>query len=331
MQISRKHTHIFWALLVLSACSFSALAQPGPALPATYGMSNQKAGSVLFYSIYTSNIIWPQQENTRINITNTHTTQMAYLHLFFVDSVTCQSADSFVCLTANQTFTFVTSDYDPGITGYLLAVAVHKDTGLPIQFNYLIGDYYLKLMSGHNANLGAEAFAALKDNPTTINADGSTVDVKFDDVNYNAAPRMLALNSLPSRLDGNDTLLILTSMWGNLAGGESGSIGGLLGLTYDDAEKGYSFTMAGGKCQFRSSITDGSPRMVPRFSSIVKAGHVGWMKLWPTANIPIVGVMINLNQSANTSVTSFSGGHNLHALSTTTTGVFTIPIFIPSC
>ena len=331
MRISHKQTHILWALLTLSVLSVSALAQQGSALPPTYGMSDQKPGSVLLYTMYTSNIIWPHQENTRINITNTHATQMAYVHLFFVDSATCQSADSFVCLTPNQTFTFVASDYDPGITGYLLAVAVDKNTGLPIQFNSLIGDYYLKLLSGHSANLGAEAFAALKDPPATLNTDGSTADMKFDDVNYNAGPRVLALNSVPSRLDGNDTLMILTRLGGNLAGGESGYIGGLLGLTYDDAEKGYSFTMAGGKCLFRNSISDSNPRMVPRFSSIVRAGHVGWMKIWPTANVPVVGVMINLNQSANNSVTAFSGGHNLHALSTTNTGVFTIPVFIPTC
>lgn len=336
MRISHRHTHTFWlgflgALLVLSAFSGSALAQQGSTLPPTYGMGGQKPGSVLFYTMYTSNIIWPHQENTRINMTNTHTTQMAYVHLFFVDSATCQSADSFVCLTPNQTFTFVVSDYDPGITGYLLAVTVDKDTGMPTQFNHLIGDYYLKLLSGHNANLGATAFAALKDPPATLNTDGSTVDLKFDDVNYNAGPRMLGLSSIPSRLDGNDTLLILARLGGNLAGGESGNIGGLLGLTYDDAEKGYSFTMSGGKCLYRGSLTDSNPRMVPRFTSIVRAGRVGWMKIWPTANVPILGMMINLNQSANSTVTAFNGGHDLHMLSTTTTGVITIPVFIPTC
>ncbi|HEX4949242.1 MAG TPA: hypothetical protein VFZ34_21375, partial [Blastocatellia bacterium] len=221
-------------------------AQQGTTLPPGYGMSDQKPGSVLFFTYYSSHIVWPQQENTRINITNTHMTQMAYVHLFFVDSGNCQSADTFVCLTPNQTFTFVASDYDPGITGFLLAIAVDPNTGLPIQFNHLTGDYYLKLLSGHNANLGAEAFAALKENPAPLNTDGSTVDVKFDDVNYNAGPRMLMLNSIPSRLDGNDTLLLLTRLGGNLAGGDAGYLGGLMGLTYDDAEKGYSFTMAGG-------------------------------------------------------------------------------------
>jgi hypothetical protein len=331
MNIARKHPYMLLVLLSWSVFAVTALAQPSGTIPPTYGMSDQKPGSMLLYTVYTSHTVWPQQENTRINITNIHTTQTVFVHLFFVDSVTCQSADSFVCLTANQTFTFVTSDYDPGITGYLLAVAVDQNTGMPIQFNHLIGDYYLKFLSGHNANLGAEAFAALQSTPATLNPDGSTVDIKLDDVNYNAGARVLALNSVPSRLDGNDTLLILTRLGGNLAGGESANIGGLLGLTYDDAEKGYSFTMQGGKCQYRGSLTDSNPRMVPRFTSIIRAGHVGWIKLWPTANVPLAGVMLNLNHSASTSVTAFSGGHNLHALSITTTGVFTLPLFIPTC
>jgi hypothetical protein len=331
MRLARQLTPILFALLVVGAWTAGTRAQPGTPLPPSSGMSDQKPGSVLFYTYYTSHLVWPQQENTRINLTNTHPTQPAYIHLFFVDAVSCQSADTFVCLTGNQTFTFVTSDFDPGISGYLLAVAVNQTTGLPVQFNHLVGDYYLKLASGHSANLGAEAFAALKDAPAPLNPDGSTVNLKFDDVNYNAAPRALLLSSLSSRADGNDTLLVLTRLGGNLAGGEGSYLGGLLGLMYDDLEKGYSFTLAGGKCQFRSAITDSTPRMVPRFSTIVRAGHVGWMKLWPTGDFPMVGLMLNLNPSAGTSVNSFSGGHNLHVLTTTTTGVFTIPVFLPTC
>jgi hypothetical protein len=211
----------------------------------------------------------------------------------------------------------------------LLVVAVDGATGLPIQFNSLTGDYYLKLLSGHTANLGAEAFSALKAAPALMNPDGSTADMKFDDVNYNAAPRVLMLNNIPSRLDGNDTLLLLTRLGGNLAGGEGGFIGGVLGQTFDDVEKGYSFTMSGGKCIFRTSLTDSSPRMVPRFTSIIKSGRSGWMKLWPTGDFPLIGVTINL--SSGSGLRSFSGGHNLHVLSTTTTGVFTIPVFVPTC
>ena len=331
MRFSHNITHLLLVTIALSVMAVMAVAQPGTPLPPAYGMSDQKPGSVLLFPYYSSHVIWPQQENTKINITNTHTTQSIYAHMFFVDSLNCQSADTFVCLTANQTFTFVVSDYDPGITGYLLVVAVNGTTGLPVQFNYLAGDYYLKLLSGHSANLGAEAFAALKDQPAPLNADGATSDIKFDDVNYNAGPRVLMLNNIASRLDGNDTLLLLTRLGGNLAGGEGDFIGGLLGVTYDDVEKGYSFTLAGGKCQYRGSLSDSTPRMVPRFTTIIKAGRSGWMKLWPTGNFPIVGLMINLNPSAGNSVRSYSGGHNLHALTTTNTGVFKLPIFVPTC
>jgi hypothetical protein len=294
-------------------------------------MSDQKPGSVLLYPYYSSHIVWPQQENTKINITNTHTTQSVYAHLFFVDSGTCQSADSFVCLTASQTFTFIISDYDPGITGYLLVVAVDGATGLPIQFNHLTGDYYLKLLSGHSASLGAEAFSALKANPAPLNPDGATADVKFDDVNYNAGPRVLMINNIASRLDGNDTQLILTRLGGNLAGGEGAFIGGVLGITYDDVEKGYSFTLSAGKCQFRTALTDSTPRMVPRFTTIIRAGRSGWMKLWPTGDFPLVGLTLNLNPNAGNAIRAYNGGHNLHVLTTTPTGFFTVPIFIPTC
>lgn len=331
MRISHNIAHILFTAIVLCAMNLMVIAQPGTPLPATSAMSDQKPGSVLFFPYYSSHIVWPQQENTQINLTNTHTSQTVYVHMFFVDSGTCQSADSFVCLTANQTFTFVVSDYDPGITGYLLAVAVDKTTGLPIQFNFLTGDYYLKLLSGHSANLGAEAFSALKAAPSLMNPDGSTADVKFDDVNYNAAPRVLMLNNIPSRLDGNDTLLVLARLGGNLAGGEGGFIGGILGQTFDDTEKGYSFTLSGGRCIFRTSLTDNSPRMVPRFTSIIRSGRTGWMKLWPTGDFPVIGMMINLNPGSGSSIRAFSGGHNLHVLANTTTGVFTIPVFVPTC
>ena len=331
MKFSHNITHFIFTVIALTVMTVMTAAQPGTPLPPAYGMSDQKPGSVLFFPYYSSHVVWPQQENTKINLTNAHATQSVYVHMFFVDAANCQSADTFVCLTANQTFTFVVSDYDPGITGYLLVVAVDSTTGLPIQFNYLTGDFYLKLLSGHAANLGAEAFAALKEQPSPLNPDGSTSDLKFDEVNYNAGPRTLMLNNIASRLDGNDTLLLLTRLGGNLAGGEGDSIGGLLGLTYDDVEKGYSFTLSAGRCQFRASLSDTTPRMVPRLSTIIKAGRSGWMKLWPTGNFPIVGIMINLNPSANNGVRAYNGGHNLHALTTTNTGVFKLPVFVPTC
>src|SRR5215471_16008067 len=62
---------------------------------------------------------------------------------------------------SNQKASFTTSDADPGTRGYIVAVAVDGLTGCPANFNFLIGDEYVKYASGHAANLGAEAIAAI--------------------------------------------------------------------------------------------------------------------------------------------------------------------------
>ena len=102
---------------------------PGAIFPTASEASDQKAGSVLVYNIYTSNTD-PTKQNTRINMTNVHPTLPAFVHLFFV-AEGCGIADSYVCLTANQTTSFLASDLDPGTTGYLVAVAVDGVRGCP--------------------------------------------------------------------------------------------------------------------------------------------------------------------------------------------------------
>src|SRR5262249_32700594 len=133
---------------------------PGGIPDAKSPVSDQKAGSVLFYNFYTSSSSSPNAQNSRISLTNIHPALAARVHLFFVDGSNCSVADSFVCLTPNQTTSFLASDLDPGTSGYIVAVAIDAH-GCPVNFNYLIGDEYVKLSSGHAANLGAEAFSAI--------------------------------------------------------------------------------------------------------------------------------------------------------------------------
>src|SRR5215204_1932862 len=164
MRTSRK---LFKGMLALSALvvlsASASAADPGLAFPATSQVSDQKAGSVLFYSAYASNATAPATENTRLNITNTSSTSAAFVHLYFVDGSSCSVADSFICLTANQTASVLTSDIDPGVRGYAIANVVNGVSGVPMAFNFLIGDFYLKYATGHSGNFGAEAFSALYD------------------------------------------------------------------------------------------------------------------------------------------------------------------------
>src|SRR6516164_6652600 len=162
MRTSRKLTQAMFALfalLIMASAAFAA--DPGVPYPATSEVSDQKPGSVLVYNIYNSDATSGATQNTRVNITNTSSASPAFVHLFFVDGTTCSIADSFLCLTANQTASFLTSDIDPGVRGYIIAVASDSRAGCPTSFNFLIGDEYVKLASGHAANLGAEAFSAL--------------------------------------------------------------------------------------------------------------------------------------------------------------------------
>src|SRR5262245_55052246 len=89
------------ALFVLAGAALAA--DPGIPYPSTSEASDQKAGSLLFYNAYTSSASAPDTANTRVNITNTSSVFPVSVHLFFVDGTTCSVADSFICLTANQT------------------------------------------------------------------------------------------------------------------------------------------------------------------------------------------------------------------------------------
>jgi hypothetical protein len=306
---------------------------PGLAYPASSQISDQKAGSVLIYNIYTS-ASDPTRQNTRISITNTDTARAIAVHLFFVDGSACSVADANICLTPNQTSSFLASDLDPGTTGYIVAVAVDAN-GCPTNYNFLIGDEYVKFSSGHEANLGAEAIAALPGGLAFCNTNSSTATLSFDGISYNSVPRTLAVDNIPSRADGNDTLLILNRIGGNLATGASPLIN-LFGILYNDTENALSFGFGGpssspGTCQFRGSFSTNFPRVTPRFDQFIPAGRSGWAKIFSQADIGLLGAVINFNPDAGTSAGAFNQGHNLHKLTLTTTPNYVIPVFPPGC
>ncbi len=334
MRISRKLSHALLAVFALVVmASFALAADPGATYPPTSEVSDQKAGSVLIYNIYTSGATSGTTQNTRINLTNTSTSSGAAVHLFFL-SEGCSIADAFICLTATQTATFMTSDLDPGVTGYIVAVATDAN-GCPTAFNWLIGDLYVKFTTGHAANLGAEAFAALYFGTSAgCDSNSTTAEINFNGVvggvgSYNRAPRVLADDAVPSRADGNDTLVIIDRVGGNLAVGSS-TLGTLFGLFYDDSENVLSFSITGSS-QFRGSLSNTTPRLTPRFETFIPAGRTGWFKVYSLSDIGILGAAINLNANAGTSAGAFNGGHNLHKLTLTPSAQYIIPVFPPNC
>lgn len=289
---------------------------------------NGSGCSILVYPVYTSNPANPSGQNTRINLTNINPAKPAAVHLFFVDGATCSIADSYVCLTANQTTSFLASDMDPGITGYMVAVAV-DDKGCPVNFNFLIGDEYVKFDSGHHGNLTADCIPALPGGLPPCDGASVTATLNFDGVSYGRLPMTVAVDNVPSRAEGNDTLLILNRLSGNLGNGMD-RLNPIFGILYDDVENALSFTLNPGTCQLRGSLNNGFPRTVPRFELAIPAGRSGWMRLYST-NAPVNGATINNNPNATSGAAAFNGAHSLHTLTLAPTATMTMPIFPPSC
>jgi hypothetical protein len=326
------------ALVMMASAAFAA--DPGLTYPAASELSDQKAGSVLFYVLYTSSTTSPNTTNTQVSITNTSSSSAAFVHLFFV-AQSCSVADRFICLTAGQTSRFTTYDEDPGIQGYLVAVAVDGVNGCPISFNFLIGDAFIKAGT-HQANLGAEAFSALYQgiHPAcgTVGAQEAVsqqvipglVVLQFDGIQYNKGGKVLAVASVPSFLDSNDTRLVVVRVGGDLVAGPR-NIGTIFGLTFNDAEQGFSWSINVG-CQLFARLTNDFPRTVPRFTEIIPQNQTGWIKFWTLGpgGPAIIGAVLNANPNAGTAASAFNGGHTLHKL-TLTNDAATMPIFPPTC
>lgn len=327
MRTSRCFTSII-TLAFLAVMAVSALAaDPGVAFPVDGVVNDQKAGSVLIYNVYSSSATSPATENTRINITNSSDTRDVAIHLFFIDGASCSPADSVMCLTRRQTVSFRASEFDPGTMGYLVVVAIDNN-GCPVVHNSLIGDEYVKFSSGHEANLQAVAAAAA----TVPVCDTTTTDVtlSFNGIQYDQLPQTVAIDNLTSRVDGNDTMLVLINPSGNMGIGAN-TLGSVAGILYNDAENAYSFTFSSGQCQVKFSINNSTPRTAPRFTTVIPSGRTGWMKIYNFSGSPLLGAAINFNPAASASPTAFNQGHNLHILRLAPTAGMRIPVFPPNC
>jgi uncharacterized repeat protein (TIGR01451 family) len=302
----------------------------GLAWPASSEASDDKSGSVLFFPLYTSNASVPAQQNTTISLTNTGIFDAATIHLFVVDGSTCSAQDVFICLTPNQTISFLASDFDPGVTGYIVAVAVNPISGRPVSFNCLAGDAYVKYSSGHRASYGAVAASTLLNNPSGVDPLATTAVLKFDGIHYSRLPRILAVDGIPSPGEGNSTMISLMAVGGNYS--LTGSIlGSLTGNLFDDRENNYSFNESAPNCLFVRTLSDNFPRTFTPFSGVVSPGHSGWMKIRAFQDIGILGVMLNYNQNTGTAANAFSNGHLLHGMTLTGASQITIPVDVPEC
>jgi hypothetical protein len=282
--------------------------------------------SLLFFNLYTSgatNQHGRHARNTRIHLANTDEQRGVRLRLFLVNGADGSAVDEFVSLRPQQQIDFLASDLDPGVTGYLIAVAVDAATGCPIPFNALVGSAYVKLDSGHAADLVAEGFAMSLDGPSPCAPGSRDATLRFDGLQYDTAPRVLALSNLPSRAEGNQTLLVLNRFDGALPGAAP-RLGGFSGFLFDDRKQSLAFTGASSARQFLSPLSNEFPRGL---DGLIPAGRQGWMKFWLNDDAGILGAAIQFNPTTNP--TSFSQGRNLHKLSFTRATTMTIRLAVP--
>jgi hypothetical protein len=331
-----KHLHGWrWLALALALCTLPGSGQAAdPGIPSRNPVqdqrvySDQKPGSVLIYNYYTSNPSNFQAENSEFNITNTNPHASVTVHFMFVAN-DCSVADGLLCLAPNQTSSFLASEVDPGISGYILAFAVDGDEGCPISFNHLIGSESVKLASGHTASLGAVAVSALYQGKLPgCNQTTPSALLHFDGIRYNQLPRVLAVDQLRSPADDNTALLIVNSINGNLATGAQ-PIRNLDGELFNAVGASHAFTRTCG-CSLAAPLNNSFPATQPLFADVIPAGRTGWLKLKARQDLAISGAILNFNAKLTEQKAAFTGGHNLQHLELTTVSV-TIPVFPPNC
>jgi hypothetical protein len=152
--------------------------------------------------------------------------------------------------------------------------------------------------------------------------------VAFDGTpgHYNRLPRVLADDSIPSRLDGNDTKLIVNRVGGgNLVTGAA-TLGTLFAVIYDDAENTSApASPANATSSFRSEPTTFRVSLAAGMLSFGRTHRVD--EVLVDDDFAILGSAINFNAGAG----HIHGGHNLHKLTLTAAGTLVIPIFPASC
>ncbi|HYE73596.1 MAG TPA: choice-of-anchor Q domain-containing protein, partial [Blastocatellia bacterium] len=310
----------------------SEVSVPGTQRIDNVRVSDQKAGSVLVFPYYTSDLSGNFfQSDTLITITNVANGESRidgipnyqYLHLFFMKD--CSPADTFACLTPNGSLQILASTYDPGTTGYLIAIAVDVD-GIPIQNNSFIGSAFVRdQANGIIDSYGAEAFASLNSAP--VPQSGGNAIIALDDVNYEAPPQEFSVQLQDPALA--DQTIVLASVGGDLGAKMNSISQASVGLLYRADETPASFQPSlGSGCFITRSITNQSIRIVPgSLSSFLKDSY-GYIKF--NVSGPAVGLLFSRQGASGQPQNRFAGIRTLHKTNTGYTALF-VPVFPPFC
>jgi hypothetical protein len=335
MRTSHKITRLFVALAALVALATAAMANTFGTTVANPGVSDQKAGSVLVFPYYTSAADGSfAKSDTLIQITNVcngasvsgGSPNYSFLHLFFINGANCSPADTFVCLTPNGSIQIKASDYDPTITGYLIAVAVDA-TGAPTQNNCFIGGAYVR--DDNNSvigSYGAEAFWRFTPGSTVVGV-GANATISLNGVDYDAAPTQFAVQIQDPTV--SDELIVLASVSGNLGTATVAATQSGVGAVYRADEAPASFQpQIGASCFSVTAIDKSKIRVVPGNLDTFLKDSYGYLKF--NVSAPAVGLLISRQGPPNQPLNRWSGIRTLHKTAVGTATLVT-PCFPPFC
>jgi DNA-binding beta-propeller fold protein YncE len=302
---------------------FAGCLPPAVANPA---VSDQKAGSVLVFPYYTSAADGSfARSDTLLQISNvcngpstiSGVPNYSFLHLFFINGENCSPADTFVCLTPNGSIQIKASDYDPMVTGYLIAIAVDA-SGAPVQNNCFIGAAYTRVNNQTLDSYGAEAFWKLTPGPAPVTGGNATISL--DGMSYDAAPVQFSVQVQDPA--AADEFIILASVSGNLGTklNDAGQVGA--GVLYRADEAPASFQpQIGGGCQSVTKVDRSKIRIVPGSLDAFLKDSYGYLKFTTTPAVGLLAHQVNNH---------FSGFRTLHKTQVGS-ATLTAPCFPPFC
>jgi hypothetical protein len=348
------HTHTYFrsvcvSLLALALLAFGLTAwrnrvttvaaqgepQIGPGVPNVganaprTAASSSKAGSILFFHKYTSSTSQPNSVNTLITLTNVHPRDGVAVRLAWVHG--CAVDTDFVTLAANQTRTLLASDYSPNQTGYLMALAV-SSTGVPIQFNWLIGSASYRDARGFEATYNAVGVAKRTGGAARL-VNTTVAEVLFNGSDYDRLPKQVAVDNLqnqdPNATGGDAPLktdVMIYSVPSNLATAATPSVK-FDAVLLDKSGRPYPQVVEGG-CGINSPITSvwsGAP-----FNSVVtpqRQGYATFAANLDNKPVPVLG--LSLTENSNASQGPLHSARPMQALSWVDSFRMTVPIIQP--
>ena len=285
-------------ILGMSSLAFSNAADPG--------IPSGKAGSILIYPMIDSSSSSPDQINTRISIINTNPIDDVAVRFYLVyNSGGYVNYYDAICLTPNQAFSFLLSDFDPDIRGYIIAIAVDPVTGEPVSFDYLIGDEYVKRpttttnpISPSEGLISAEIYSF----------SDLSIDPGTGLLSLTIPGNAMAIPSIPSSVAGNKITFAHDVLWNNPSTIQ------FFGLLFDDAGTPFSYMYNLLNNQYVGELSDTFPRTTPRFTTVIPAGRTGWTKIYAagsnSAN-PDAGAVFIYNPNAQTQANAFNSAITL--------------------